>query len=221
MNVTVTSNKQGQSLGPKGRATRNRILAATRKLLKKHSPLELTVVSIAQVAGTSSATVYMYFDDVRDILFELASIATYDVIKAFETLPPLSEGDDVESKATELIRMFQKVWNTHRNVLRYRNLEADRGDSRFDNLRMDAYLKELELFADWMRSWGGHNTELTKADALSLASVLHSALERMGSIDPKIIEKGMGVERIIAAEARIVAQVVVDSPEWGNLPIDV
>ena len=52
MSVEVTSNKQGQSLGRKGLATRQRLMDATEQLLKTLSPVELTAVAIAKEAKT-------------------------------------------------------------------------------------------------------------------------------------------------------------------------
>ncbi|MFA7553853.1 MAG: TetR/AcrR family transcriptional regulator [Spongiibacteraceae bacterium] len=219
--MSATNNKQGQALGPKGRATRNRLLAAANKLMKKLSPLEITAVGIAEEAGTSSATFYMYFTDVRDVLYELAVQAGIDGAKAFESLTDLKPSDDVEVLAKALIVSFNKVWNNHRNTLRYRNLEADRGDARFEKLRMAGYTKELKIMTEWMRSWDTTSeNKMTKSDAWSLASVLHASLERLASIDPKVINKSLGTSRIIAAQARIIAQVIVDSQTWGKLPIE-
>ena len=67
-------NKQGQARGKKGQATRARLMNAAERLLAKSSPLDLTAVAIAKAADTSSATFYMYFDDVKDIYLSLIHI---------------------------------------------------------------------------------------------------------------------------------------------------
>ena len=68
MAYEVTLNKQGQVLGRKGQETRRNLMAATRRLLCTSSPVDITAVAIAKVAGTSSASFYMYFDDVQDFV---------------------------------------------------------------------------------------------------------------------------------------------------------
>ena len=65
------TNQQGQSLGDKGRRTRARLLEAATKLLKTRSVREMTVMDIAKRAKTSSATFYLYFKDVEDVVLAL------------------------------------------------------------------------------------------------------------------------------------------------------
>ena len=64
----IETNHHGPTLGREGRQTRQKLMGAARKLLDVYSPVDLTAVSIAKEAGTSSASFYMYFEDVRDIL---------------------------------------------------------------------------------------------------------------------------------------------------------
>ena len=64
----IETNQHGQTLGREGLQTRQKLMGAARKLLDVYSPVDLTAVSIAKEAGTSSASFYMYFEDVRDIL---------------------------------------------------------------------------------------------------------------------------------------------------------
>ena len=62
----------GRVPGRRGRATRERLLRCTGDLLEKTSYRDLTVIDIAQCAGTSPATFYQYFPSVEEAILDLA-----------------------------------------------------------------------------------------------------------------------------------------------------
>ena len=219
MKKEVTSNKHGQALGPKGHATRMRLLSAAERLLETKSPVDLTAVSIAKEAKTSSATFYMYFDDVRDILFALSMVAGAEVAEAMQTHEKSKRDGSAEERAAQLVKTFNKVWNKHRHVLRYRNMESDREDEAFERLRIEAYQRELAIIVNLLRGDDPEEERVTYGDAFALASVLHAAMEKLASLDPEIVRRGIGMKRFIAAQARIIAQAMEDTPKWGRLPI--
>jgi AcrR family transcriptional regulator len=218
MNSQLLKNKQGQSLGKKGYATRERLLHAAQRLIKKHSPLDLTAVAIAKEAQSSSATFYMYFDDVREVLFSLSQEAGNDVVTALEGLESSLTKVDVNVAAMQLVNVFNEVWDRHRHILMYRNLEADRGDAKFEKLRLEEYIREVEVLGRWIRASGGQEKP-TKSDAFSLATVLHAAMERLASTDPQAVVNGIGKERLVAAQTRVISQVIADTGAWGKLPL--
>lgn len=221
MENSLSTNKQGQALGKKGQATRERLLAAADRLLQQCSPLDLTAVAIAKEAQSSSATFYMYFDDVKDALFTLSRRAGNEVVAAMEALSAdlVRANADFQESASELVRVFNDVWNRYRHILIFRNLEADRGDKNFEELRMEEYMRELHVLSSWINCACEGHAGASKGDAFALASVLHAALERIASLDPEIVTNGIGQERMAAAQARIIAQVLSDTPRWGLLPL--
>ena len=81
-------------------------------------------------------------------------------------------------------------------------------------------MRELEVLRRWVQ-FGGDDPDKrpSKGDAYALASVIHAALERLAALDPQLIEDGLGRSRFVAAQARVIAQVLVDTPRWGKLPI--
>ena len=218
VNAPVTSNKQGQALGPKGHATRKRLMDAAERLLKTHSPVELTAVSVAKEAGTSSATFYMYFDDIKDVLFAHAELAGKDLEKMLASIDKPWEQSKREQRALELVEKFYGVWNKHREVLRFRNLEADRGDPAFDKLRMDAYLPELTFYVNRILEAAGDDGHTSKGDAYAMASVLHAAMEKLAALNPSVVHKGVGLKRLKAAQARIIASTIDSCCKWDRLP---
>jgi AcrR family transcriptional regulator len=200
------TNKQGQILGRKGQETRQRLMAAARKLLCSSSPVDLTAVAIAKAAGTSSASFYMYFDDVQDVLYSLSQLAGTEMTEVAKLLDAPWTFETLERETIELIEALNSVWSRHREVLRYRNLEADRGDPRFEELRMNTYIPFIERFARRILSLNPATGSRRKSDAYAEATVLHAAMERLAATDPMVVEKGLGSHKLVSALARIIIQ---------------
>lgn len=205
-------NKQGQILGRKGLETRQRLMSATCELLRSSSPVDLTAVAIAKAAGTSSASFYMYFDDVQDVLYSLSVLAGEEMTDVANLLDTPWTPKSFEAKAVELVEALNHVWSRHREVLRYRNLEADRGNPRFEELRMNTYIPFIERFAQLILSLNPATGKRRKSDAYAEATVLHAAMERLAAVDPEVVDRGLGAKRLTAAMARIIAQAVT-SPD--------
>ncbi|MBB2497345.1 TetR/AcrR family transcriptional regulator [Aquipseudomonas ullengensis] len=206
MAYEVSMNKQGQVLGRKGQETRQRLMVATRHLLFTHALVDISAVAIAKAAGTSSASFYMYFDDVQDVLYSLAMEAGEDMAKVSRLLEEPWAAERFEEEALRLIEALNGVWSRHREVLRYRNLEADRGDPRFEELRMNTYIPFIERFAKLILAVNPAVGGRKKSDAYAEATVLQAAMERLAATDPVVMERGLGSKRINAAIARMVVQ---------------
>ena len=184
MNKQINKNKHGQSLGRKGRETRERLLNAARELLQSNSPVQLTVVAIAKKAKSSSATFYLYFEDVRGLLLVLSEEAETDMRVVHEVLdePWDPQSLDLEH-AARVVNAYVSVWDKHREVLRYRNLEADRGDAEFENIRLRTSVRIVSRFAEHIFAAYPENTELTFTDAMAEASVIEpEANDRMAVV---------------------------------------
>jgi AcrR family transcriptional regulator len=215
----VKTNKQGQSLGRKGHATRRKLMDAAERLLETKSPVELTVVSIAKEAETSSATFYMYFKDVKDVLFALSQVAGQDLLHIRSVLEEPWAVDRLEAQAMRLVKAYDAVWDRHRKIFQYRNMEADRGDPAFEQLRMDVYLPLIELLARQILALSSSRGGPTLGEAYALASVLHASLERLAATDPELVKHAAGVKRLIAAQARVIADVIRSTSKgWKSLP---
>ncbi len=206
--TTIETNQQGQTLGRKGLQTRQKLMAAARKLLDVYSPVELTAVSIAKEAGTSSASFYMYFEDVRDILYALAGEAAVDMAAIHEVVRQPWEPGAVRQNALRLVEHFNGVWENHRQVLRFRNMEADRGDPRFEALRMSTYVPFIDLMARQLIAACPEGQQRpTLGQAFALASVLHAAMERLASTDPAVVARGVGAHKLNDAVAHVIQSV--------------
>ncbi|MDP2005342.1 MAG: TetR/AcrR family transcriptional regulator [Rubrivivax sp.] len=204
----IETNQQGQTLGRKGLQTRQKLMAAARKLLDVYSPVELTAVSIAKEAGTSSASFYMYFEDVRDILYALAGEAAVDMATVHEVVRQLWEPAALHRHALGLVQQFNGVWERQRQVLRFRNMEADRGDPRFEALRMSTYVPFIDLLArQLIAACPKEQVRPTLSQAFALASVLHAAMERLASTDPAVVARGVGAHKLNDALAHVIQSV--------------
>ncbi|WP_223446252.1 TetR/AcrR family transcriptional regulator [Pseudomonas sp. BF-R-19] len=207
----VTSNKQGQQLGPKGQATRLRIVEAAEKLLLTQSPVDLTAVAIAKAANTSPASFYMYFEDIREVLFALSDIATQEMDDVLGILEDEWREDNLDSWANSLVDAFYAVWDRHREVLRYRNMESDRGDPAFDKLRNEGSFPFIEALASRIVAACAAGQMPSRGDARALATVLHAGIERLAAVDPEVTQGMLGVKRLKAAQARAIVCVIVST----------
>lgn len=208
MSIEVTKNKQGQTLGRKGQETRAKLMEATRHLLEYQSPVELTAVSIATEAGTSPASFYMYFDDTKDILFALSEVAGQDMAAIHAIFDEPWTLENVEEHAHKVVDAFNDVWAKHRQILRFRNMEADRGDPRFEELRMNTYVPFIERFAQRILVLNPPTGTRRRADVYAEATILHAAMERLAATEPLVMEKGLGLKRIKNNLARVIATVL-------------
>jgi AcrR family transcriptional regulator len=208
MDSDITTNKQGQILGRKGRETRAKLMEATRHLLLTHSPVELTAVGIAAEAGTSPAGFYMYFDDPTDVLYSLGEEAGHDMVMIRKLFDEPWDKDRLEEHTTAVIEALNGVWTRHRQVLRFRNTEASRGDKRFEELRMNTFIPFIQGFAECILSVNPASGTRKRADAYAEASILHGAMEHLAATDPEVTERYLGARRVNSNLARIMTLVI-------------
>jgi AcrR family transcriptional regulator len=207
LNKQINKNKHCQSLGRKGRETRARLLNAARELLQSNSPVQLTVVAIAKKAKSSSATFYLYFDDVRGLLLVLSEEAETDMKVVHEVLDEPWDPQFLDlDHAARVVQAFVSVWDKHREVLRYRNLEADRGDAEFENIRLRTSVRIVSRFAEHIFAAYPEGAGLTFNEAMAEASVLVAAMERLAATDLDVVNRGVGQEAMWQGMTRIIAR---------------
>jgi AcrR family transcriptional regulator len=180
------STVDGRVPGRRGRATRERLLRCTADLLEKTSYRDLTVIDIAECAGTSPATFYQYFPDVQSAVLALAGALT-DEAERLASLIGTSqwEGKEGSESARQLVDAFLDLWERHRPVLRVVDLATAEGDMRFQNVRTH-FLNELTValrdVIDEFKRHGHHPKDLEPmGQAAVLVSMLaHVAAHRYG-----------------------------------------
>ncbi len=141
---SVKRNLLGQKLGRKGSETRQRIVDVTLNILKTRSYSDLSVADIAGEAELSSSTFYVYFKDVEDVLYHCVLEAAQDLHDLHEILDQPWTDDNVAACVREFVMRYNSLWEQYRVELRVRNLEADQGNFRFLNLRIQTTQDLLE-----------------------------------------------------------------------------
>ena len=125
----------GRVPGRRGRATRDKLLAATEATLATTSYRDLKVVDIAREAGTSPATFYQYFPDVEAAILVVARATADDG----HLLAKLAEGPwsgrGAFASAQRLAEGFLDFWQQHEAVIRVVDLAIGEGDERFRGIR--------------------------------------------------------------------------------------
>lgn len=171
----VSSRRKASELGHKGANTRGRLMSAAHSLIQTCSPVELTVRAIARHAGTSPGTFYVYFDDIPAMILALAEDAASDLGEVVDAIQSWRYGEYADG-AEIAFRAFQAYWSRHRAVLNIRNMEADRGEPDFMNLRIKAGTTIIHELA---RVQFIHPRAEPSAESLARAAVIYAAIERL------------------------------------------
>jgi AcrR family transcriptional regulator len=202
----------GRSLGKRGAATRRRLLEATARLLETHGVRDLRVVDIAREVGTSPGTFYQYFRDVQEAVLALAEEVGEDLAPVGELLARPWDGTEGLGSARELVDTFIDYWDSHRAVLRTRNLTAQEGDPRFRDVRAQALkpLREgLAAKVEESQRAGRVPSEITP---IAAAAALAAMMERMAAFHTDLEPWGVRRSDLVETTARIIYQTVVGAP---------
>ncbi len=144
------------------------------------SAVSLTATAIARHAKTSSATFYVYFDDVSDVVLALATEASEDLDTVMAALATWRAGQSTEEGARTFFNVYRAYWDRHRAILGIRNMEADRGDVRFLHIRSNAGLQIIWELGALIRD--GHcDGTLGEEQAVARATVIFAAIERIAA----------------------------------------
>ncbi len=130
-------NLHGQKMGRKGRETRQKIMDMTLDMLGHRSYKDLTVSELASETGVSSSTFYVYFEDIEDVLFACVEAAALDLDDLHAVLEQEWDHKNLEAQVKKFVEVYNELWEKHRVELRIRNLEADQGNLRFLNIRIE------------------------------------------------------------------------------------
>jgi AcrR family transcriptional regulator len=202
----------GRALGKRGAATRRRLLDATARLLESHGVRDLRVVDIAREVGTSPATFYQYFRDVREAVLALSDEVGEDLAPIGELLAGRWDGDAGLATAREMVDAFLRYWDEHRAVLRTRNLAAQEGDRRFRDVRNRSLRPLTEGFATKITDAQRRGEVEGEFSAIAAASALVSMLERMAAFHVDLEPLGASRDDVVETTARIIHQTVAGRP---------
>jgi AcrR family transcriptional regulator len=131
-------------MGRKGRETRQKIMDAALDLLKTSSYKDLSVSEIASQADLSNASFYVYFKDVEEVLYACVLAAALDLGELHEIIDAEWNAENLRENVRRFVEVYNELWEKYRVELRVRNLEADQGNLRFLNLRIDTTREILQ-----------------------------------------------------------------------------
>ncbi|HEX4939353.1 MAG TPA: TetR/AcrR family transcriptional regulator [Candidatus Kapabacteria bacterium] len=167
-------NKHGQKMGRKGLVMRKRIMEKALELIRDSSYKDLTVADVAYEADTSTSTFYVYFTDIEDVLFACVEEADQDLGRIMDVLNREWTMDNMEAMVSEFVDSYMNVWEKHSVELRIRNQEADQGNLRFLQFRLDSTRDIIEGLEKKVAQAQPH-----AKNPLSLVLVLFTAMERL------------------------------------------
>ena len=133
----VAPASDGRIPGPRGLATRNRLIKCTSDIVATTPYSDLRVTDVARAAGTSPATFYQYFVDLDAALLVLASQVTETGTELADFIEHRKwRGKTGYGSAIELVDGFLDFWQANLPVLRVVDLLTEEGDARFRQARV-------------------------------------------------------------------------------------
>ncbi|RLT98707.1 TetR/AcrR family transcriptional regulator [Ketobacter sp.] len=175
-------NKHGQKMGRKGLIMRKRIMDAALGLIRDASYKDLTVAEVASEASTSTSTFYVYFSDIEDVLFACVEEADQDLNQIMDVLSQDWCAENRAEKVSEFVDAYMKIWKKHSVELRVRNQEADQGNPRFLQYRLESTRDIIESLEQKVAQ-ARPDTD----NPLSLALVLFTSMERLAGVNYRAI----------------------------------
>ena len=169
----------GRVPGPRGLATRQRLIDTVRDMLDGTPYREIRVTDIARTAGTSPATFYQYFIDVEEVVLSLAE----DTADIGARLSELLEGRRWRGSAgwdsaSALVDGFLDFWRRQQHVLRVVDLLTEEGDARFRRARVRMLNTVTVALAEVIAEGGAKDESL---EPMAMAGALVSMLAHVAS----------------------------------------
>jgi len=206
-----TVGPSGRPLGPRALRTRQKLLDATRRLLRERSVRDLAVAEIARRANTSPATFYQYFADASEATLRLAEQAAGEMPAVVDRIDGVRDGERGLERARAIARAFVDHWDAHRDVLLARNLAADEGDRRFQRVRRRALAPVIERLAARIREAQRRGQVAGELHPHAAAAALAAILERLAAYHEEIEPFGVTRGDLVESCARILLQTLTGS----------
>jgi AcrR family transcriptional regulator len=198
----------GRPLGRRAQQTRRRLLDATCELLESQGIRDLRVVEVARKVGTSPATFYQYFRDVDEAVLVLSDELTEELHPLAQLLDKPWNGKSGLDAARAIVDGYFRFWDSHRAIMRVRNLAADEGDQRFRDVRNSA----LGLLTDRIANAVVENQRAgriaSEISPYSAAAAMVSMIERMATYHFDLEPRGVTRADLVETTARILHQTV-------------
>jgi len=151
----------------------------------------------------------MYFDDVSDLIYQMSAEIGDEFQSVIAIIDRPWDLENPQKDAHEFVVAFNNIWSKNREVLTYRNLEADLGNPRFDQLWRATLRPIVAHLGDKIREGAkARGRYISVMDSRCRAVTLTSAMERFSASNPRVIAEELDYNRLITALAELVANTV-------------
>lgn len=122
---------------------RERILIAAQKLFATKGYEQVTVREIAKEANCSHTSIYLYYQDKRELLGQLAQQPLTELLQQFESIHYRIEGS-AEQKLIEIAKVYVKFGLLYRNLYQtFMTIEAGRVDEPGSDWKISKLRQQL------------------------------------------------------------------------------
>jgi AcrR family transcriptional regulator len=175
----LSHNLNGQRLGRKGQATRERILAATNELLAGPADVQITLSAVARNAGLGMTSLYLYFNDLTELLLAvLEPVMATTEERYVSLLRDHWPEEELGARALAFVTAYHGFWVQHSRLLHLRNNMADQRDEGMLLHRVRSAQPLMRLFVEQMDG----NLEDPGSPVFSMATALMTGLERVVTV---------------------------------------
>ncbi len=197
-------------MSSKGRQVRDRLLSAARLLMEIAPDTPPTLTAVTAEAGVNITIVYRYYADAGALLFDAMQPLREEIAPLAAMLQaPWAKGSEHEC-ALAFAHAHYEYWHARRGALFVRNTLAERGDSRFIQLRAQWPTALFHGLAAKLAA--AHGRAGIEAD-LPIAGILISGLERTTTLllqnagrrtarQPRVVEQQQAIAQLITTLLR-------------------
>jgi AcrR family transcriptional regulator len=204
---SLSHNLVGQRLGRKGRDTRDRILAATERLLAGPPDTAISLSAVAREASLAMTTLYIYFNDLTELLVAVLEPVIGQAEDAYIADLRMHWPDgSLREHCLSFVESYREFWVRHSRILHLRNSLADGMDTRMRQHRIDASWPLIELLVLQME---GDPAEIG-SPASAMATVLLTSVERVSTmttdawvLQSRVQYPEIRTRHLLEAEARL------------------
>lgn len=203
----LSHNLLGQRLGRKGRDTRERILAATERLLELSSDTPISLSAVAREASLGMTTLYLYFSDLTELLLAVLEPIMASAENAYVAhLRSRWPDECLNEHCLIFVEAYYAFWERHTRILHLRNSFADDAkDERMLNHRIDSSRPLIDLLVHQMDS----GAAASESPVHAMATVLLTGIERIVTVatDENLpsfqVKPSARARNLLRAEARL------------------
>ncbi len=206
--MTDVKATDGRVIGSRASQTRTRLLEATAKLLDERGAFDLKVIDVTREAKTSPATFYQYFNDVSDAILDLAQQAGDDSFTMLAHFAVDWIGDEGRRHVEEFTREYIAHWQSHKSILRVRNMQAEEGNQRFREVRGAAVQPFMQAFITKIDESKKEGRISSHLNSYATAAAVIAMMERLVAYLPEFDRRGVHLDDMVETLSTLVLRTV-------------